>query len=106
MWWHELVSWLYWHTGTNGTGPYYGFWSGFGSDLGEASLLLAILAAMTHAYRVHNCEVHRCWRIGRHKTLANHCVCRKHHPDLVKGPPTAQDVVVAHEEAKDAADPC
>src|SRR5262245_55206107 len=35
--------WLAVHTGTvNEPGPYYGFWSGFGSDLAEFSILGAI----------------------------------------------------------------
>jgi hypothetical protein len=105
MWWAELMTWLYVHFGVKGFGPYYGFWSGAGSDLGEASLLIAILAAMWHMFRVHNCEVHHCWRIGRHKTLVGHCVCRKHHPDMPDKPPTATCVAAEHERAKDAADP-
>jgi hypothetical protein len=100
MWWHELLHWAYWHFGVNGTGPYYGFWSGFGSDLGEATLITAVLAAMYHTFRVHNCETRHCWRIGRHKTLAGHCVCRKHHPDHNTKAPTAEEVSDAHEAAK------
>ena len=35
--------WLQVHTGTvNEPGPYYGFWSGFGSDLGEFGILGAV----------------------------------------------------------------
>src|SRR5664280_148148 len=35
--------WAAVHTGTlNESGPYYGFWSGFGSDLGEATLITAV----------------------------------------------------------------
>jgi hypothetical protein len=93
------MTWCYVHFGIKGFGPYYGFWSGFGSDLGEATLITAVLAAMTHTFRVHNCEVHHCWRIGRHSTAANHCVCRKHHPGLSNRAPTAQEIVLAHEEA-------
>jgi hypothetical protein len=40
-------SWLQVHTGTvNESGPYYGFWSGFGSDLEEFGILGAIGAAI------------------------------------------------------------
>jgi hypothetical protein len=59
------------------SGPWYAFWSGFGSDLGE----LAIIGGLVGVYRRHNCEVHRCWRLGRHVTAAGHRVCRPHHPD-------------------------
>ena len=73
-----LAHWLAVHTGTvNEGGPYYGFWSGFGSDLGE----LALVGGMLTLVRRHNCEVHRCWRIGRHATTGGHQVCRRHHPD-------------------------
>jgi hypothetical protein len=38
--------WLQVHTGTvNVSGPYYGFWSGFGSDLEEFGILGGIAAA-------------------------------------------------------------
>jgi hypothetical protein len=69
-----LLHWLYWHTGTNGTGPWYGFWSGFGSDLGEVTLLGAILGI----YYRHNCHDKGCWRIGRH-IVDGTPWCNKHH---------------------------
>lgn len=73
-----LVHWLAVHTGTiNEGGPYYGFFSGFGSDLSE----IAILGGLIAVVRRHNCEVHHCWRLGRHQTAAGHHVCRAHHPD-------------------------
>jgi len=71
------------------SGRWYGFWSGFGSDLGE----IGIVAGLAGLLRKHNCEVHRCWRIGRHKTAAGHQVCRRHHPD---GHLTAERVSMAH----------
>lgn len=95
--WHEHVWW--WvevHTGAvNEPGPYYGFWSGFGSDLGE----LAIIGGLISVYRRNNCEIHGCWRIGRHVTAGNHHVCRKHHPDDHL---THQGVLDAHSTAKPA----
>jgi hypothetical protein len=73
-----LLHWLAVHTGTvDESGPYYGFWSGFGSDLGE----VAIVGGLLTMVRRHNCEVRGCWRLGRHKTAAGHAVCRRHHPD-------------------------
>jgi len=74
-----LLHWLAVHTGTiNEGGPYYGFWSGFGSDIGEVAII-------------------GCWRLGRHQTGAGHHVCRGHHPD---DPLTRQDVLDAHAAAK------
>ena len=71
------------------SGRWYGFWSGFGSDLGE----VAIIGGLFTVYRRHNCEVHGCWRLGRHATAAGQHVCRKHHPD---GQLTAESVSAAH----------
>jgi hypothetical protein len=90
--WH----WFLHYTGTNNTsGPWYGFWSGFGSDLGE----FAIVGGMFALVRKHTCEVHGCWRLGRHTTAAGHAVCRRHHPD---GPLTAEDIRRKHEDALSA----
>ena len=94
-----LLHWLAVHTGSTQVvtgGPYYNFWSGFGSDLGELTLIGAVGAGAYHVARGHNCEVHRCWRIGRHTTAAGHKVCRLHHPD---DPLTVADVHRAHREA-------
>jgi hypothetical protein len=63
-----LLHWLAVHTGTsNEAGPYYAFWSGFGSDLSEAALL-----------RKHNCHSRGCWRIGRH-VVDGTPWCDRHH---------------------------
>jgi hypothetical protein len=60
------------------TGRWYAFWSGAGSDIGE----LAIVGALIAMVRQHNCEVHRCWRLGRHVVEGTgQKVCRKHHPE-------------------------
>lgn len=68
------------------TGPWYGFWSGLGSDLGE----LAIVAGLISIYTRHNCHVRRCWRIGRHPVEGTtFVVCRRHHPG---GAPTPDQV--------------
>lgn len=78
---HFLGTWLYVHAGIKGFGPYYGFWSGFGSDFGEFAIPATILLALGAWYRRHNCEVDTCIRLGRHDTAAGHTVCRRHHPD-------------------------
>jgi hypothetical protein len=59
-------SWLQVHTGTvNESGPYYGFWSGFGSDLEEFGILGAIGAAIYQLVKKYNCHEPGCWREGR-----------------------------------------
>ena len=90
-----LLHWLAIHTGsvnTSGSPQNYNFWSGFGSDLGE----IAIIGGLVTLVRKHNCEVHRCWRLGRHQTAADHHVCRVHHPDDHL---TADAVVASHAAA-------
>lgn len=78
-WLQHIWYWIEVHTGTvNEPGPYYGFWSGFGSDIGEIALLGAIIATYKH----HNCAVPRCYRIAHKKyeiKETKQYVCRKHH---------------------------
>jgi len=70
-----LLHWLAVHTGTvNESGPYYGFWSGFGSDLGE----VAIVGGLLTMVRKHNCHQRHCWRIGRHLVDGTPW-CNRHH---------------------------
>lgn len=68
--WH----WLLTVTGINNlSGNWYGFWSGFGADLGE----LAIVGSIIGLYRQHKC--HLCWRIGHHPVVGTHYkTCHKH----------------------------
>jgi hypothetical protein len=88
------VNWLLHVLGVDDvSGRWYGWWSGAGSDLGE----LAIVGGLVAVYRKHTCEVHRCWRLGRHTTAAGHVVCRKHHPD---DPLTPEAVIKAHQAAQ------
>jgi hypothetical protein len=71
--WH----WFEVHSGTvNESGPYYGFWSGFGSDIGEATLVVGVAAAWRH----HNCHVKGCPRLGRTVEGTPYIACPKHHP--------------------------
>jgi hypothetical protein len=77
----------------NLSGPWYGFWSGVGSDISEITLFGILWTIL----RKHNCEVKKCPRIGRHATAAGHKVCRKHHPDDKL---TVEAVKIAHEEAR------
>lgn len=73
------------------SGHWYLWWSGIGADLGLIGGAIAL-------YRRHNCEVQRCWRIGKHATAAGHHLCRRHHPD---GPLTAAQAHAAHAAAID-----
>jgi len=82
--------WLADHTGTHiilcGSSPcveqpYYNFWSGFGSDLGEITLLTGLLVVAKHV----NCHEPGCWRLTAHKmkdpaTNVEYKQCHKHHP--------------------------
>lgn len=70
-----LQHWLGIHTGTlNEQDGYYGFWSGFGSDLGEVTLIAAVLG-MWHR---HQCHTKGCWRIGKH-VVSGTPWCTRHH---------------------------
>jgi hypothetical protein len=78
----------------NLSGPFYGFWSGIGSDIGEVTVIGAALSI----YWKHNCHVKGCWRIGRHQVEGTpHVVCQKHHPD---GAPTHVEVLQQHHRSK------
>ena len=76
--WHDFYfHWFEVHTGTvNESGPYYGFWSGFGSDIGEATLIAGVLAVWRH----HSCHVRGCARLGRQVEGTPYLACPKHHP--------------------------
>ena len=82
--------WLQIHTGTvNETGPYYGFWSGFGSDREEFGILGAIGAAIYSLFKKYNCHEPGCWRIGNHPAAGGQFhLCYRHHPDFRGKKPT------------------
>lgn len=86
-----MWQWILHVTGIdNPAGPFYAFWSGIGSDLGEATI---ILAALSFWWR-HTCHVKGCWRVGRHPVDGTaYVVCKKHHPD---GEPTAEHILRRH----------
>ena len=81
--WFPLQHWLAIHTGTdNEAGPFYGFFSGFGSDFGEVSIPIAVLAIL----RKLNCHQRGCLVFGHHDwtdptTGVTYKLCRRHHPD-------------------------
>ncbi|MDE2469867.1 MAG: hypothetical protein KGL35_14290 [Bradyrhizobium sp.] len=70
----------------NLSGPFYGFWSGAGSDITE----LALIGGLIAAYRKHNCHIKGCWRIGKRNVDGTSLiVCHKHHPE---NPPSLSDL--------------
>lgn len=73
--WHGVAwHWVEVHTGTvNESGPYYGFFSGFGSDIGEVTLIAGVIAL----YRQHNCHQPGCWRLAKHETAEGYKLCKK-----------------------------
>src|SRR5215472_6003786 len=81
---HVVDHWLGVHTGaTNESGPYYGFWSGFGSDLAEFGILGAIATATYHVVKKYNCHEPGCWRVGTHQAAGGEfLLCYRHHPDF------------------------
>lgn len=72
----DFLNW----TGSNNTsGNQYGFWSGFGSDIGE----FAIIGSIAVAYRKINCHVEGCRRIGHYQLGGTpYKLCKRHHPDI------------------------
>ena len=92
--------WLQVHTGiVNETGPYYGFWSGFGSDLEEFGILGAIGAAIYSLVRKYNCHEPGCWRIGNHPAADGQFhLCYRHHPDFQGKKPTHELIERLHRD--------
>jgi hypothetical protein len=92
--------WLAVHTGTvNETGPYYGFWSGFGSDLTEFGIIGAIATAAYQLFRKYNCHQPGCWRVGNHPAAGGQfSLCYLHHPDYQGKKPTRELIQRLHQE--------
>ena len=88
------------HTGTiNESGPYYGFWSGFGSDLEEFGILGAIGAGIYQLVKKYNCHEPGCWRIGQHPAAGGQfLLCYRHHPDFHGKKPTHELIERLHRE--------
>jgi hypothetical protein len=79
-----LGHWLQIHLGiTNEAGPYYGFFSGSGSDLGEIAILGGIGTLLAGLWHKFNCHNEGCMRIGLHPLAGGaYVVCRKHHAEI------------------------
>lgn len=98
-WWSHLFHWFQVHSGTvNESGPYYGFWSGAGSDIGEVAIIGAVIATA----RKFNCHIKGCWRLAHHEYEMDgvkYHLCRKHHP-AIDGRPTLADFDKHHVDMK------
>ena len=100
-----LRHWLALHTGTTHGGPdvYYNFWSGFGSDLGEATLISAVGLGVYTGVRKVNCHVKGCWRIGHHPLLGTpYILCRRHHPNVPTAGASHEHILEQHRKYKEA----
>jgi Protein of unknown function (DUF3040) len=96
----HLGDWLQVHLGiVNEGGPYYGFWSGFGSDLAEISVLGAVGTAVYQLVKKFNCHQPGCWRVGNHPAAGGQfMLCYRHHPDYRGRPPGAELIERLHRE--------
>jgi hypothetical protein len=97
--------WLALHTGTLHGGPdlYYNFWSGFGSDLGEATLISAVGVGVYTGVRKVNCHTKGCWRIGHHPLEGTpYILCRHHHPNVPTRGASHEDILEQHRKYKEA----
>lgn len=89
-----LQHWIAIHSGTQyemcGSSPcpvqlYYNWWSGPGSDLGELTLITAVLTPAIIAARHRNCATRGCWRMTNQlieddRSHVKYHRCHKHHP--------------------------
>ena len=97
--------WLALHTGTLHGGPdlYYNFWSGFGSDLGEATLISAVGIGVYTGVRKVNCHTKGCWRIGHHALDGTpYILCRHHHPGVPTKGASHEHILEQHRKYKEA----
>src|SRR5277367_5963680 len=97
--------WLALHTGTLHGGPdlYYNFWSGFGSDLGEATLISAVGVGVYTGVRKVNCHTKGCWRIGKHPLAGTpYVLCRHHHPGVPTHGATHEHILEEHQKYEEA----
>jgi hypothetical protein len=85
-----MGQWLWDFIGLGGTGPWFNFWQGFGSDLSMFGAVAVFCAR-------HNCSVKRCWRFGK-VDVQGVCVCWRHHPE---DKPTAGQVSSFNAPASD-----
>ncbi len=96
--------WVALHTGVINGGPdkYYNFWSGFGSDLGEATLISAVCIGVYTGARKVNCHVKGCWRIGHHPLVGTpYVLCKRHHPHVPSKGASHEHILEQHRRQAD-----
>jgi len=96
----QVGNWFLVHTGINNeSGSYYGFWSGFGSDIEEFGILGGIAAGVYQLARKHNCHEPGCWRVGQHPAAdGQFTLCYRHHPEYRGSKPTHEIIERLHRE--------
>ena len=97
--------WVAFHTGVLHAGPdvFYNFWSGFGSDLGEATLISAVGIGVYTGVRKVNCHTKGCWRIGHHPLEGTpYILCRHHHPGVPSKGASHEHILEQHRRYKAA----
>src|SRR5262245_37380821 len=92
--------WLAVHTGiVDMSGPYYAFWTGFGADLAEFSLVGAAVTGLYQLNRKYNCNQRGCWRIGTHSAAGGKfLLCYRHHPDYQGKKPSRELIEQLHRQ--------
>jgi hypothetical protein len=92
--------WLAVRTGTiDESGPYYGFWSGFGSDLTEFGIIGVLATGIYQLVKRYNCHEPGCWRVGTHPAAGGQFhLCYRHHPDFHGEKPTHELIERLHRE--------
>jgi hypothetical protein len=90
---------LYVHLGIPGTGPWYGFWSGFGGSVPD----IAIITGASAWYLNHTCHDHpTCLRWGKYPAAGGlFKLCRHHHPDMKGNKPDREMIHRLHREHLD-----
>jgi hypothetical protein len=92
-----IEHWLSFHTGTTTVNPnpvYYNFWSGFGADITEITLLTTVAVGVYTGVRKANCHTKGCWRIGHHTLEGTpYHLCAHHHPDIPSGGATHEQIL-------------
>ena len=104
----SLEHWISYHTGisTVHSNPvFYNFWSGFGSDLGEVTLITTVGIGVYTGVRRANCHTKGCWRIGHHPLEGTpYHLCAHHHPDVPEGGASHAEILERGRRAKAARD--
>jgi hypothetical protein len=78
---------------------FYNWWSGPGSDLGEVTLVVAIIVPSVALVKRMNCGQKGCWRVGTHEYEMDgvkHHLCRTHHPLIPDGKPVTAAQILDH----------